>query len=228
MSSDFEPIIDDIRKAAEDVVAGVAKEAVDVSKLINNDAYTTKDLILTMTKLIAIAVDGGAKITQKVVGETPTGVKHVAGFSQNVGQRMAKEARLVYNAATSKMDDGDYSVDDWIVTATRLADIAVVGGMEIAETVLIGPGQFENDALSFDLQASESDQSRNFGVVSIKRFGPDDETDIPAGQITLEPPNLEAGVRDFQLRINPKGLPSGVYRGTVQVGDESLPVEVTI
>jgi hypothetical protein len=228
VKDEFEPIIDEVRQTAGDMVLKASKVATDASKKINDDAYTTKDLILTMTNLVTIAVDGGANITKKVVGETPKGAKHVAGFSQNVGQRMAKEARLVYRAATAKMDAGDYDVDDWITTATRLADIAVVGGMEIVETILIGPGQFEEDALSFELEAPKSDAIREFGTVSIKRFGPADELEIPAAQISFKPDRLYAGTQKFELLVNPKGLSSGVYRGTVQIGEAPIDVEITL
>ena len=228
MKGEFEPIIDHVRDTAQDMVVRAAVAASDASGKINKDEYTTKDLILTMTQMVTIAVDGGAKITQKVVGETPAGAKHVAGFAQAVGRRMAKETRLVYKAATAKIDHGEYDVDDWIVSLTRLADIAIVGGMEIAETVLIGPGQFEDDALSFDLLAPESDQSRTFDAVSIRRFGPEDEAEIPAGQITFDPPRLGPGERAFTLLIKPKGLSSGVYHGEVSIAGVPLPVELTL
>ncbi|HNM86476.1 MAG TPA: hypothetical protein PKI77_18395, partial [Mycobacterium sp.] len=66
------------------------------------------------------------------------------------------------------------------------------------------------------------------GDVVLRRYGPDDEPEIPRELISFEPPQLEAGDTDFRMLIKPYQLTSGVYRGTVQIGDDTLNAEFAL
>lgn len=226
--SEFGPLIEGLASTAKQVVTDATKVATDASAKVNDDKLTARDLLLTMTELVNIAVGGGVKLTRQLVDDTPAGARSIGDYSRAVGRRMARESRMVAKAATEKMDEGAYDIDDWVVSLTRLTDIAVVGGLEIAQTLFAGPARFDNEPRVIDLTAPAGAGRRQFGDVVLKRYGPDDEPQIPREQISFEPEALAAGDTDFRMLIKPYQLISGVYRGTVEIGDDTLNVEFAL
>lgn len=226
--SEFGPLIEGLTSTAKQMVTDAAKVATDASRKVNDDKLSARDLLLTMTELVNIAVGGGVKLTRQLADDTPAGARSIGDYSRAVGRRMARETRLVAKAATEKMDEGSYDIDDWVVSLTRLTDIAVVGGLEIAQTLFAGPARFDNEPHVVDLTAPPAAGRREFGDVVLRRYGPDDEPEIPRELISFEPPQLEAGDTDFRMLIKPYQLTSGVYRGTVQIGDDTLNAEFAL
>lgn len=225
--SEFDPLIETLTSATKQMVTDAAKVATEASKKVNDDQLTARDLLLTMTELVNIAVGGGVRITRQLA-DTPPGARGIADYSRAVGRRMAKESRVVAKAATEKMDEGTYDIDDWVVSLTRMADIAVVGGMEIAQTLFAGPARFDSEPHVVDLQAPPGKTRRQFGEVVLRRYGPDDEPEIPRKRISFEPSHLEPGDTAFRMLIAPYQLTSGVYRGTVEVGHDIVDVEFAL
>jgi hypothetical protein len=141
---------------------------------------------------------------------------------------MVRESRLIAKAADEGIRDDTYDVDDWIESLVRWADVAIIGGMEIAQTVLAGPARFGREPIEVPLQAPPAAAPRDIGVVRAQRIGPADEAEIPQELIKVEPARLGPGERDFRLLVDAYQLVSGVYRGTVVVGDEEIGFEFPV
>jgi hypothetical protein len=100
--------------------------------------------------------------------------------------------------------------------------------MEIAETIAAGPAQFERPpARSDTFAAPAKNEARTLSFETpLKRDATEDTVD--EDRISFDPPTLAANETQFCILVDPHGLASGVYRGTVKSGDDSIPVYIAL
>jgi len=228
MASEFDPIIADVAAAMREVIANAGNIAAEVSKKADDNALTATDLVLSFTKMVEKAVSGGVEITQRLVADPPPAATGIADYSRAVGRRMIRESRLIAKAADERIRDDSYDIDDWIESLVRWTDVAVIGGMEIAQTVLAGPARFGRELIEVRLQAPPAAAPRDIGPVRAQRVGPADEAEIPQGLLKVDPVRLGPDERDFRLLVNAYQLVSGVYHGTIAVGDDEITFEFPV
>ncbi|BBZ35128.1 hypothetical protein [Mycolicibacterium confluentis] len=228
--SEYDPIIEGVQEAAEKALKRATKVATQASRKINREEYTARDLILTMTEMVEIAATGGAEITRRSMTNTPPGLKQVAEYSRAVGRRFMQEARGVSSDATARIDKGTYDVDDVVMSMTRLVDFAIVGGLEVAQTLFSGPAQFDAGIVEIpiDVPPGEAGHKPKLGAVKVCRYGDDEKTRVPSRRITFEPaPPDEAG-GNYILRFRTRELPSGVYTGTAVVDGQTVGFDFSV
>ena len=59
-----------------------------------------------------------------------------------VVSRMVKQSATVAKEVSSQIDDNKYGVNQWMKAMTKLFDIALVGGIDLVETAVIGPAPY--------------------------------------------------------------------------------------
>ena len=153
-------------------------------------------------------------------------VEHMAA----VVSRMVKRSATVAKEVSSQIDDRKYGVNQWMDAMTKLFDIALVGGIDLVETAVIGPAPYTPTAFHskiFDV-SGPADHPRTLSIEAPGLMRPGTTDPIPADQITLVPEILAPQQTTFQFRVNEDGIPSGVYTGWVRVGDNGERVEVAI
>ena len=147
-----------------------------------------------------------------------------------VVSRMVKQSATVAKEVSSQIDDNKYGVNQWMNAMTKLFDIALVGGIDLVETAVIGPAPYTPTAFnsrSFDVKGP-ADHPRELSIEAPGLTRPGKTDPIPADQITLVPETLAPQQTTFQFRVDEDGLPSGVYTGRVRVGDNGEYVDVAI
>jgi hypothetical protein len=153
-------------------------------------------------------------------------VEHMAA----VVSRMTKQAAAVAKEVSGQIDDNKYGINQWMDAMTKLSDIALVGGIDLVETAVIGPAPYTPAAFnsrSFDVKGP-TDHPRKLSIEAPGLMRPGTTNPIPADHITLVPEILAPQQATFQFRVNEDGLPSGVYIGRVRVGDNGEHVDVAI
>lgn len=128
-----------------------------------------------------------------------------------------------------KIDNGDFGPEEWVRTVTQLCDIAAYSAVELAETVLAGPGAVPaHDTVSSDvvtlpeevdcphvLSVSEHFKLPNTSICVPSRqvgFVPGGEDDAKPSPLGL----LPAGVRTFRVIFDTRNLTGGTYVGWVR------------
>jgi hypothetical protein len=152
-------------------------------------------------------------------------VEHMAA----VVSRMTKQAAAVAKEVSGQIDDNKYGINQWMDAMTKLSDIALVGGIDLVQTAVIGPAPYTPTAFnsrSFDVKAADHQRKLLIEAPGLTRPGTKDP--IPADQITLVPDTLAPQETKFHFRVSEEGLPSGVYTGRVRVGDNGEHVDVVI
>lgn len=147
-----------------------------------------------------------------------------------VVSRMVKQSATVAKEVSSQIDDNKYGVNQWMNAMTKLFDIALVGGIDLVQTAVIGPAPYTPTAFnsrSFDAKGP-TDHPRKLSIEAPGLTRPGSTDAIPADQITLVPEILAPQQTKFQFHVNEDGLPSGVYTGRVRVGDNGELVDVAI
>ena len=238
---DANDVAEAFAKTAKKVVddsQGVAVAAFD--KINGKDAsgnplkYTAGDAIKSMTAIAKIAVTGGIELGQTALEVQPTkGVLILLDHIATVLARGVKEVAQVASVASDLIDKDDYDKDQWVESAIKLTNIALLRGAEIAQTVAAGPAQYAEAIvkLPFTLKDADVDakQDRELKVPSLKLGGLNDP--VPGYRISFEPTDsvLRAGKRDFTLVINSAGLASGIYVGSVEISPAGVvPPQVTV
>ena len=119
-------------------------------------------------------------------------------------------------------------------SAVKLGDIALLGGIELAETALIGPAPFERTAVASDIvKVTAKDGRRKLRVGSKGLARPGTADPIPPTQLRFYVPAgdtpdpdtdteahngiLKGGQDRFYVAAIPVGLISGMYVGDVEV-----------
>jgi len=114
-----------------------------------------------------------------------------------------------------------------------LADIALLGGIELAETAMTGPGPFETKPIkseTYTIRATRAERTLKVADPGLCRPGTADP--IPAAQVWFDLPDgkqLAAGATKFRLVVNPAGLISGMYTGKVDIGGgQTVDVKIAV
>lgn len=218
-------------------VAATAKSIVDQSadvvreesEKIDGGTYEVADAIETVTRLINVGIAGATDLGRIALEERPPQTTLALGeYVVTVFRRMVSQAGTVAQAASIEVERKDYTPNKWLESMTRMMDIAIAGGMEIAETIAAGPAKFERpDVTSDPFSASESGETRELRIETpLKRDATDEEIDLK--KIKFVPPTLAPQQTKFHIVVNPSGLESGVYRGTVKAGKDEPPIPVYI
>jgi hypothetical protein len=167
--------------------------------------------------------------TEGPLDNKPSGPVIVADHMASVMRRMFKQAGMVAKEASSRVDDDDFGINQWVKTMTKLFDIAMVGGIDLVQTAVIGPAPYSTNAFnSRKFSVSPADQPRPLSIEPPGLARPGSTDPIPSDQIKVVPETLAPGDTEFHFQVNEDGLPSGVYIGRVRVGNDQEPVDVAI
>lgn len=204
--------------------------AVEAFQKINKDVpnqpitFTAGDAIKSITKLAKIAVTGGIEMGQTALEVQPTkGVLILADDIATILSRGVKEAAEVASEASDLIDKNAFNQNEWVQSAIKLTNIALLHGAEIAQTVAAGPAQYADPIAKLDFTLTDAQvdpvNDRELKVPSLKLGGPADQDKVPDYRISFEPSDgvLRAGKKEFTLVVNSAGLPSGVYLGSIEV-----------
>jgi len=226
--TETERIIGRVAATAKTIVNDSATVVRDESKKIDSDKYKVEDAINTVTKLVNVGISGLTELGRITLEERPPAATLALGeYVASVVQRMVSQAGTVAEAASVQVEEKKFTPNEWLKSMTRMIDIAIAGGIEIAETIVAGPARFEQTPVR-----SEKFTAPDFGDLSIvkplKRDGTDDDEGIAADQISFDPPTLTHPNKEFCILVVPSGLASGLYRGTVKVGNDEFPVHIAL
>lgn len=227
--TELNPIIRRVADTARTIVDQSAEVLREESKKIDGEKYVVADAIETVTRLVNVGVAGATDLGRIALEERPPQNALALGeYVAFVVRRMVSQAGTVAQAASIEVERKTYTPNKWLESMTRMMDIAIAGGMEIAETIAAGPAKFERPTLQSDpFSAPASGDRRELRIeTKLKRDASEDE--IPPDRLTFDPPVLESPNVVFHILVNPSGLASGVYRGTVKAGDDAVPIPVYI
>jgi hypothetical protein len=225
-----------VAEAAKDAAANMAKVAKEASKQIGDDPenydYGPRELLKTVVKMTSAGLIGAMNIAETAMRVTPKrpsdGMLVMAEHLTNVAQRTLANVKGVAEEATNQMTAGNYTAGHAIKSLTKLTDIAVVSGVEAAETVVIGPAKYAPPTFISDPYAV-GDPTVNGKLAVAEDFKrPATAEAIPRERIRFDPPSVESGTRNFRMVVDEGGLPSGVYLGRVKVVDADGAVLTTI
>jgi hypothetical protein len=222
--------------------------AVEAFKKINKDVpnqpitFTAGDAIKAITDLARIAATGGIELGQTALEVRPAkGVLILADHIATILSRGVKDVAGVASEASDLIDKDAYKRNDWVQSAIKLTNIALLHGAEIAQTVAAGPAQYADPIAKFDFAVTDAQvdavNDRQLTVPSLKLGGPAAQDKVPDYRISFEPSDcvLRAGKKEFTLIVNSAGLPSGVYLGTIEVRranvaapDVTVPVTINL
>jgi hypothetical protein len=217
-----------LAEAAQKMIADMTKVATDASTSITDNsgsaAYGGKDLLKTAIKLSSAGILGGLKIAETALEVRPKnpdeGMLVMAEHLADVAQRTLASVKGVAEETSKQLGAGGYTSAQAIKSLTKLADIAVIGGLESVETVVIGPTKYARPTFISDPYTLKNAQGRLEIAVDFKRRATTEI--IPRTRIRFDPPELTVGTDTFRMVVDEGGLPSGVYFGTVHVvGDAS-------
>jgi hypothetical protein len=170
-----------------------------------------------------------AAYTEGPIDDKPPGPLIVAEHMASVMRRMFKQAGMVAKDASSRVDDDKYGRDEWMKTMTKLFDIAMVGGIDLVQTAVVGPAPYTTrlfNSKKFEVKPADHDRKLTLEPPGLARPGATHA--IPSDRIKIQPPTLPAKATEFHFEVNEEGLPSGVYTGKVRVGDGGETADVAI
>ncbi|MCT7658123.1 hypothetical protein [Mycobacterium deserti] len=200
--------------------------------------------IQSFSELANLAFQRNFDIVNTVVSQQlPEYATVVANHTTTLARRAADQARTVVDDAAKKLDAEGLSSDDLAKTLTRLSDVALINGIELIGTGLVGPGRYETEPITSDYFAiphADPERRHRLELASpLTLAGGGHE--VPQDCVEFDPPNclLPAGRDTFRIRVKTTGLPSGIYVGAAfaipldpggapvageSVGNEVLPI----
>lgn len=185
----------------------------DTQEQATAGSFTAAEAVASMAKLVDIAVSGSIAMARIPLQTKPDrnlllATDHVASV---VGRGAGQAARIVTDAAKDIEKDG-FKKDRWAESAARLANIAMLRGAEIVQTIAAGPGMYRDPSLTSDEYTVDLDNDHDRLLTLTKAARPGIEENI-AHQVGFVPSDrvLRKGHNKFQLTANSAGLPSGVY-----------------
>jgi hypothetical protein len=218
---------------AADIATNVVNESAaamkDESDRIDAEQYELSDMVATVTKVVNAGIAGATGLARIPLEEKwPERHLVMGDYVSTVVRGMVTQAGTVAQAAANDIENKKYTPKRWLESMTRLIDIAVAGGMDIAETLGAGPAQFQPQPIAtefYDVTASK--QSRELGwAKKPTRDGVQDWIDD--AKLQFEPKTLLPGAKQFRVLVVADDLLSGVYKGEVQVGTDKVPVPIQI
>ena len=234
-------------------LTATAKDVVDQARVIAKkgiaDAADTKNftaakLVDSYMKMVDLALSGGMQATKDVLGvdapadgstlqtpEAAEGRKLVVDAMESIGRRMLRQTSAVAQETAGLLDKNPNSPTIWAKAMVKLADISMLGGIELAETALIGPAPFEKDAIKSNRYQPNGAGRRRLKIKPPGLMRPGTADPIPAALLRFfafidnndedgtEDPDgiLEIGQTQFCIAALPTGMISGMYVGEVQV-----------
>jgi hypothetical protein len=230
MTEDKHRILGRAADIAKNVVDDSAKAMRDESERIDKEQYELSDMVSTVTRLVNVGIAGTTELARIPLEERWPEKHLVLGdYVSTVVRRMVDQAGIVAQAAANDVEGFAYTPRRWLESMTRLIDIAIAGGMDIAETLAAGPAAFERQPVASDYyRVPDSKETRELSwEVKLQRDATEDE--IPPRKISFDPPNLIPPNNEFRVLVNAAGLVSGVYKGKVRVGrDHVEPVQIAL
>jgi hypothetical protein len=247
LTSTAKDVVDQARAVAKVTIA----QAADVDK------FSAAMLVDAYTQSVNVALSGGIQLAKDVLGvdEPPgsaqppdpdaEGRRLVADAMEAITRRMIRQTGKVAEETATRLDSNPNSPSTWAQSMVKFADIVLLGGIELAETALIGPGPFETAVRKSPVYPAAGTGNRQLRVVQptgIARPGtadpisdpelsfyvpqgdPDDDTD----DVKLSGGVLSPGQAEFYLMVRPAGMISGIYLGDVEVVDLDSPTKPVI
>lgn len=161
------------------------------------------------------------EVERLVDRQTTAATSILAEHMTTVMRRMADQARTAVDEAAERFDEGHYGPDDYIRTATKLSDIAMINGIDLIGSAAVGPGRFETKPIISDVfTAPYADPGRSHRLSIVESFHLDGGASVvPDDHVIFVPEGglLTAGVDVFKVAIRAAGLRSGIYEGRVWV-----------
>jgi len=224
-------IISRVATTTNDIVDKSADVLREESKKIDDDkkTYTVSDAIETVTRLMDVGITGASDLGKIALEERPPQTTLALGdYVVSVARRMVSQAGSVAKAASVELQKQNYTPDKWLESMTRMIDITIAGTMEVVETIAAGPARFERSRVRSDpFSAPESSDTRVLRIETpLKRDATDDV--VPVDKITFDPPTLVPPNVEFHVLVDPSGLESGVYTGTVKAGKDDVSVYIAL
>ncbi|BBZ35131.1 hypothetical protein [Mycolicibacterium confluentis] len=240
-------------KGIADQARAIATQAIAESADVST--YTTGQFIDSFTKSVDLAVRSGIQLTKDVIDRPPAkpdpgeeGRRQVADVMESIGRRMIRQAGAVARDAAGEFEKKPNSPDVWTRSMVKLANISLLGSIELAETALIGPAKYERPVTLSDSFVAPGSVDRLLRLKvgepggGLRRPGTSDE--IPAALVSfhfagkggnkpLPQDVLPKDKKRFRIGVDPRPLVSGIYVGTVEVvvggkTTTTVPVEIAI
>jgi hypothetical protein len=215
---------------AKNVVDESAKAMSDESKRIDNEQYELSDMIATVTRVANAGIAGATELARIPLEERWPEKHLVLGeYVSTVVRRMVNQAGKVAQTAANDVEGMTYTPRRWLESMTRLIDIAVAGGMDIAETLGAGPAEFQSQPIAsayYTVPDSNETRELTWAQKPTRDAGDDKIADY---KLRFDPPTLLPGSKQFRVLVNATGLISGVYKGKVRVGAKHVePIQIEL
>lgn len=150
------------------------------------------------------------------------------GLFAAITRRMLVQSGEVAKNATEKISAGNYKADDWVKSATQLADIAALGFVEMGENLIAGPGAavvpitLASDPFPVPVPATASPLQRELSFTTRLSRGTTQDFIAPEKVKFVVDSGLPVGTlpsnaKEFRFTVQIAGVPSGVYVGEVTV-----------
>lgn len=221
-----------LAKAADIATTAVNESATamkEESTRIDEGKYDLSDMIGTATKVVNAGLAGATSLA-RIPLEEKWPEKHLAmgDYISTVVRGMVTQAGVVAQDAANGIEQKKYSSKEWLASMTRLIDIAVAGGMDIAETLGAGPAPFQPQPIATEFYTvQESTEERKFlWHTRLTRDGAKDVIDD--SKVQFEPKTLLPGAIQFRVLVTAGDLLSGVYKGVVKVGTIEVPIQIEL
>ncbi|MDT7755168.1 MAG: hypothetical protein QOH27_1066 [Mycobacterium sp.] len=176
--------------------------------------------IRVMSELANLVFHHNLDVVERFVDQrVPQVAEVVTDQMTSVVRRMADQARAAVDEAATQLDTEGYGPDDWARTVTKLGDIALINGIELAGSALVGPGRYETEPITsdpFTVEHANPDRSHALSVVAPLVLAGGDDV-ITEDRVTFHPADgvLPPGTDSFRIRVKAAGLRSGIYLGAV-------------
>ncbi|MET0898693.1 MAG: hypothetical protein ABWY45_12350 [Mycobacterium sp.] len=200
--------------------------------------YTAGEAVKTLSGLVKVAVTGAINLARVPLQSQPDNQPMLmADHLATVAARSAADIDKVAQEAATLIDRNAYTQNQWVDTAIKLTSIAMIRGAEVIETVGAGPGRYGNPEKTSDpvVIGADENNDRKLAVVKLGRLGvKEDIKDLvrfgPADAIAARGADvvLVKGAPAVTLTVNAAGIPSGLYHGTIRVGDDEKPVAIAL
>lgn len=192
------------------------------SEKIDSGKYELSHMVATVTKVVDAGIAGATQLARIPLEEKWPEKHLVMGeYISSVLRGMVTQAGVVAQDTAKDMDaDGKYTPSHYLQSLTRLIDIAVAGGLDIAETLGAGPAQFQPQPRATEFYTvPESTEPRDLSwKTKPTRDAADDKIDDK--KLQFDPKTLLPGATQFRVLVDAAGLLSGVYKGVVNVGKD--------
>jgi hypothetical protein len=153
----------------------------------------------------------------------------LAQYYTKIANRVIQQSAKVVADAVEEFSDGEHTLQTCVKTMNQLADIALLGGVEIVATTFAGPGfqLLPAPAASRFYQVPDATKQYRVEVCApLSRFVSADA--IPVNRVAIEAKRaggcvhcpggvLPPGTAEFRLVVNRTGIHSGCYTGQVLV-----------